>query len=253
MNKVSAPLSLRPTIVADVPKAAMLLSAGLGRRMRPLTATRPKPLIQVAGKPLIDYALDALQRGGVERAVINTHFLADQVEAHVKRLDLEMDVRLSDERAELLETGGGTKKALGLLDADPFIVTNSDNIVRDGPCDTISLLAQRWDPDQMDALLLLSPLMRAHGYDGQGDFRMDRTGRLERRQGLRLAPFVYTGTQIVKRSVFEDTPDGKFSFNVIFDRLLERGRLYGFAHPGSWYHVGTPEAVPATEALLKGE
>lgn len=253
MTGTRAPLQLRPHIDANVPEAAMVLSAGLGRRMRPLTATRPKPLVQVRGRPLIDYALASLERAGVKRAVINTHYLADQVEAHVNRLDTPLDVYLSDERAELLETGGGTKKALNILDADPFIVTNSDNIILDGPCDTISLLAQRWNPDEMDALLLLVPLMRAYGYNGRGDFRMERDGRISRRTGHRIAPFVYSGTQIVKRSVFEDTPDGKFSFNIIFDRLLASGRLYGLAHQGDWYHVGTPDAVRSTERLLAGE
>ena len=252
MNKVGPPLALRPKISAAVPEAAMVLSAGLGRRMRPLTATRPKPLVQVAGRPLIDYSLEALVRAGVKRAVVNTHYLADQVEAHVKRLKLPLEIRLSDERDALLETGGGTKKALPLVDADPFLVTNSDNILMDGPCDTLSLLAQRWDAEKMDALLLLVPQVRAHGYDGRGDFRMDASGRLTRRRGERLAPFVYSGTQIVKRSVFDDTPDGKFSFNIIFDRLLSEGRLYGFAHQGSWYHVGTPGAVADTERLFAG-
>ncbi|MBZ6379466.1 mannose-1-phosphate guanylyltransferase [Pacificimonas flava] len=253
MTAAQETLTLRPRIDAQVPGAAMILSAGLGRRMRPLTATRPKPLIQVRGRPLIDYTLDSLARSGVQRAVINTHYLADQVEAHVGRRRADIEIRLSDERAELLETGGGTKKALDLLDADPFLVTNSDNILVDGPTDSISLLAQRWNPEEMDALLLLVPLMRAHGYAGRGDFRLDRAGRITRRSGQRIAPFVYSGTQIVKRSVFENTPDGKFSFNLIFDRLLEKGRLFGLAHQGDWYHVGTPEAVQATERLLSDE
>jgi MurNAc alpha-1-phosphate uridylyltransferase len=221
--------------------------------MRPLTATRPKPLIQVRGRPLVDYALQNLERAGVTRAVINVHYLADQVEAHVGRLQTALDIRLSDERAELLETGGGTKKALDLIDADPFLVTNSDNILIDGPVDAIELLAQRWDPERMDALLLLVPLMKAHGYAGRGDFRMERDGSISRRTGHRIAPFVYSGTQIVKRSLFADAPEGKFSFNVIFDRLLAKGRLFGVSHVGEWYHVGTPDAVKATERLLSGE
>ena len=253
MTGKRALLSIRPKIDAEVPEAAMVLSAGLGRRMRPLTATRPKPLIQVRGRPMIDYALDTLARGGVRRAVVNVHYLPDQIEAHVKRLKGPLDISLSDERQALLETGGGTKKALDLLDADAFVVTNSDNILRDGPVDTLSLLGRSWDPERMDALLLLVPLSKAHGYDGFGDFTMARSGELARRKGRSLAPFVYSGTQIVKRSVFRDTPDGKFSFNVIFDRLLAEGRLYGAAHAGDWFHVGTPDAVGRTEALLAGD
>lgn len=253
MSKVSAPLALRPRIEADVPRAAMVLSAGLGRRMRPLTATRPKPLIQVAGRPLIDYSFDSLVRAGVGEAVVNTHYLADQVEAHVKRVPADLTIHLSDERQQLLETGGGVKKALDLIDADPFLILNSDNILMDGPCDTLSLLAQRWDPEAMDALLLLVPLSRANGYDGHGDFHMTQSGELTRRKGSRVAPFVYSGAQIIKKSAFGGTSDGKFSLNVVFDKLLEEGRLYGFAHQGGWYHVGTPEAVPDTEARLRGE
>ncbi|MBV7255488.1 nucleotidyltransferase family protein [Pacificimonas sp. WHA3] len=250
---LSKPLSLRPGVKADVPEAAMVLAAGMGRRMRPLTATRPKPLITVRGRALIDYALENLARAGVKRAVVNTHYLADQVEAHVKRRDHGLDISLSDERAELLETGGGCKKALPLIGADTFYVMNSDNIVVDGPMDTLRLLAERWDPGIMDALLLLVPLARATGYSGNGDFRMSGTGALLRQSGTRLAPFIYSGTQIVKRELFEDTPDGPFSFNLIWDRLIESGRLYGMAHLGGWYHVGTPAAITATETLLASE
>ncbi|MGB3721314.1 MAG: nucleotidyltransferase family protein [Pacificimonas sp.] len=252
MNSIKAPLKLRPKVNAEMPKAAMVLAAGLGRRMRPLTATRPKPLIAVNGKALIDYALEGVARAGIPRAVVNTHYLAGQVEAHVARVSHGLDIRLSDERDELLETGGGAKKALGLLDADPFYVTNSDNILVDGPQDTLALMAERWDPEVMDALLLMVPLARATGYTGNGDFRMDGTGQLVRQSGVRLAPFIYSGTQIVKASLFQDTPDGPFSFNLIWDRVIESGRLYGMAHQGGWYHVGTPEAVRETEDLLAG-
>jgi|TARA_R100000501_G_scaffold10060_1_gene19823 MurNAc alpha-1-phosphate uridylyltransferase len=245
------PMSLRPRVQADMPRAGMLLSAGLGRRMRPLTATRPKPLISVNGKALIDYALESYKRAGVDRVVVNTHYLAGQVEAHVRRVNHGLDIHLSDERDELLETGGGCKKALPLIGADPFFVSNSDNILIDGPMDALALLAERWKPEQMDALLLLVPLARAHGYNGNGDFRMSGTGQLARQSGTRIAPFIYSGTQIVKASLFEDTPEGPFSFNLIWDRLIETGRLYGMSHQGQWYHVGTPEAVKQTEELLR--
>lgn len=252
MNRVRPPLALRPHVETAVPEGAMILAAGLGRRMRPLTATRPKPLVQVGGRPLIDYAIGSLVAAGVARAAVNVHYLADQVEAHLARRGGDLDLRLSDERAQLLETGGGVKRALPLIDADPFLVVNSDNILIDGPMDTIRLLARRWNPKAMDALLLLVPLARAHGYEGRGDFRMDRSGRLERRAGQRLAPYVFSGVQILKRELFEETPDGPFSLNVIFDRALAEGRLYGLQHPGGWFHVGTPAAVGEAEALLAG-
>ncbi|MGB7405436.1 MAG: nucleotidyltransferase family protein [Pacificimonas sp.] len=250
MNQVKPSMKLRPRVDVRVPDAAMVLSAGLGRRMRPLTATKPKPLIEVNGRALIDYSLAGLANSGVKRAVVNVHYLAGQVEAHVTRQTHGLDIRLSDEREELLETGGGVKKALPLIDADPFVVTNSDNIVIDGPMDTVSLLAERWDPKTMDALLLLVPLAKATGYEGVGDFRMDGTGKVERRGGRRLAPFIYSGTQIVSKRMFDNSPDGKFSFNLLWDRLISEGRLYGLSHPGEWYHVGTPDAVKRTAALL---
>lgn len=235
-----------------MPDAAMVLAAGLGKRMRPLTATRPKPLVQVGRRPLIDYALGSLERAGVGRAVVNVHYLADQMEAHLARRRGDLDLNVSDERDGLLETGGGVKRALPLIDADPFLVMNSDNIVVDGSMDTLRLLARRWDPQVMDALLLLVPLARAHGYDGGGDFRMDAWGRLARRGSLRLAPYVFSGVQMLKRSLFDDAPDGPFSMNLIFDRVLAAGRLYGMSHQGAWFHVGTPAAIGAAEAILAG-
>ena len=247
--RFAAPLSMRPTIDVAVPSAAMVLAAGLGKRMRPLTATRPKPLIEVAGRTLLDRALDHLVTAGVARAVVNTHYFADQVDAHVRgRHDL--DIRLSDERAALLETGGGVTKALPLLDADPFYVINSDNLFVDGSVDTLKLLAQRWNPAEMDALLLLVPLARASGYEGRGDFHMDARGAVRRRVEHRVAPYVYSGVQLLAKSLFEGEPVEPFSMWRIWDRLLATKRLYGIVHQGLWFHVGTPQAVTETEAQL---
>lgn len=247
--RFAAPLALRPAIDVAVPSSAMVLAAGLGKRMRPLTATRPKPLIEVAGRTLLDRALDHLVTAGVGRAVVNTHYFADQIDAHVRgRRDI--DIRLSDERGELLETGGGVTKALPLLDADPFYVINSDNLYVDGSVDTLKLLAQRWDPDAMDALLLLVPLARASGYEGRGDFHMDAAGHIRRRVEHRVAPYVYSGIQLLSKRLFEAQPVEPFSMWRVWDPLLASKRLYGIVHSGLWFHVGTPAAVTETEALL---
>lgn len=241
---------MRPDPAVSVPQDAMVLAAGLGKRMRPLTATRPKPLVEVAGRTMLDRALDHIRAAGVARAVVNVHYLADRVEAHLKARDQGIEVRLSNERAELLETGGGVAKALPLIDSDPFYVVNSDNLWIDGPVDTLKLLAQRWDPAQMDALLLLVPLARAEGYDGSGDFHMDAGGKLKRRKGVRVAPFVFSGLQMLSKKLLDDAPEGPFSLNWAYDKALAEGRLFGAVHQGLWFHVGTPKAVTATEALL---
>src|SRR3954447_7947651 len=165
-------LAIRPDPGGQVPAVAMVMAAGLGKRMRPLTATRPKPLVEVAGKTLLDHTLDKLKAAGVAKAVVNVHYLADAVEAHLRNRVQGIDIAVSDERAQLLETGGGLVRALPLIDADPFLVVNSDNLWIDGPVDTIRLLAAAWDEARMDALLLLVPLASAHCHKGQGDFHM---------------------------------------------------------------------------------
>lgn len=247
---LAPPLSIRPQPMTPPVRTAMLLAAGLGKRMRPLTAMRPKPMVEVAGKPLIDHALDRLRAAGVERAVVNVHYLADSLEGHLRRTK-GIDVLFSDERAELLETGGGIAKALPLLEDDRFVVVNSDNLWIDGPIDAIRLLGDRWDDGQMDALLLVVPLARANCHSGQGDFYMEPGGRLARRKSGRVAPFVFTGVQIVAKRLFQDVPSGPFSMNVLFDRAIAEGRLYGVVHQGLWFDVGTPPAVGKTEALLR--
>lgn len=244
------PLNLRVENKGSVPDVAMVMAAGLGKRMRPLTATRPKPLVEVAGKALIDHSLDRLRSAGVRKVVVNVHYLADALEAHLKRYASDLDVTVSDERKQLLETGGGMIKARAHLGDAPFLTINSDNLWVDGPIDAINLLAERWEDERMDGLLLLVPQARAHGHGGRGDFHMDAVGRLKRRKTGRVAPFVYTGVQLVSPRLLEDAPEGAFSTNVLWDQAIAKGRLYGVVHQGLWFDVGTPQAIPLTETIL---
>ena len=244
-------LRLRPEIAAAVPGSAMVMAAGLGKRMRPLTATRPKPLIEVNGKPLIDHVLDRLEAAGVRQAVVNVHYLADSLEAHLAaRSRGTLDIRISDERALLLETGGGLMRALPLIDSDPFFAINSDNYWVDGPSDTLRLLASHWDDSAMDALLLLVPHARAFNHRGLGDFHMDRFGRLRRRGRSKVAPYVFTGIQLLSKRLLKDAPEGPFSTNLFWNRAIADGRCYGAVHQGLWFDVGTPSAIRATESAL---
>ncbi|MBB4859824.1 MurNAc alpha-1-phosphate uridylyltransferase [Novosphingobium chloroacetimidivorans] len=234
------------TLASDT---AMVLAAGLGKRMRPLTATQPKPLVRVAGKPLIDYALDQLDAAGIDKAVVNVHYLADALEAHLRKRDRGPAVTISDERDLLLETGGGMTKALGLL-PDPFFALNSDNIWLEGPRNAFAELSAAWDPEQMDALLLLVPHARALNYKGKGDFHLDGRGRVSRRRSGRIAPFIYSGIQLVSHRLMREAPEGAFSTNVLWNRAIEEGRLHGVSHTGVWFEVGDPQAVRVTEDWL---
>lgn len=229
----------------------MVMAAGLGKRMRPLTATQPKPMVRVGGKPLIDHALDRLAEAGVAKAVVNVHYLADALEAHV--LDRAMpQVTVSDEREELLETGGGMVKAAkaGLL-PDPFFCLNADNIWLDGPRNAFADLSDRWNAEEMDALVLVVRHHDAHNFGGPGDFYLDPLGRVSRRRPGRIAPYIYTGIQIVSHRLLRDAPEGRFSTNALWDRAIEEGRLYGLVFTGQWFEVGTPQAIRPTEEALK--
>ena len=248
--RLAKPLSLRPNPVQLPIGTAIVLAAGLGKRMRPLTATRPKPLVEVAGKPLLDHVLDRLRASGIGRVVVNVHYLADALEAHLKRKAADLDIHVSDERDLLLETGGGVAKALPLIPDDPFLIVNSDNLWVDGPVDAIHLLADRWDDEQMDALLLLVPLARANCHGGAGDFHMDPIGRITRRRQGKVAPFVYTGVQIVSKRLFADVPGGPFGFMLLWERAIAAGRAFGLVHQGMWFDVGTPPAIGKTETIL---
>lgn len=251
MSRYRAPLALRPDPKGAVPHTAMVMAAGLGKRMRPLTATRPKPLVEVAGKRLIDHCLDRLRAAGVKRAVVNVHYLADSLEAHLSNCVQGIEITISNEREQLLDTGGGLLHALPLIGSDPFLVVNSDNLWIDGPIDTLRLLASNWDDARMDALLLLVPLARANCHGGQGDFHMSASGALRRKKRGTVAPFVYTGVQMVSHRLCEgELPLGPFSTNLLWDRAIESGRCFGVVHQGLWFDVGTPVNVKRTEELL---
>lgn len=236
--------------MSAVPPSAMVLAAGLGRRMRPLTATRPKPLVEVAGRTLLDRALGTLKAGGVTDVVVNVHYMAERIEAHLKARPVGLQVTISDERDLLLETGGGITKALPLIGSDPFLSINADNIWVDGPIGAADMLANRWNADQMDALLLMVPLARANCHRGPGDFHMDAMGKLSRRRPGRIAPFVYTGFQMLSKRLFDGVTVEPFSMNRLWDRAAADGRLFGVVHQGLWFDVGTAAAVKEAEALL---
>jgi len=244
-------LAIRPVPSGIVPSTAMVMAAGLGKRMRPLTATRPKPLVELAGKPLIDHVFDRLIAAGVGRAVVNVPDLADTMEAHLADRFPEMDIAISDERRQLMETGGGLMQARATLGDDPILVVNSDNYWLDGPVDTLKLLASRWDDATMDALLLVVPLARAHNHGGTGDFSLDANGRIvARRKPGRVAPFVYTGIQILHPRILVDAPEGPFSTNLFWTRAIEAGRANAQVHQGLWFDIGTPPAIAKTESFI---
>lgn len=228
-------------------KRAMVLAAGLGLRMRPITLTIPKPLVAVAGRTMLDRALDHLAVAGVEELVVNTHWLADCVKEHLAD---RSDISLSHEDV-LLETGGGVAKALPLLGHDPFYVVNSDIIWTDGATPALARLAAAWREQDMDALLLLQPTKTAVGYAGKGDFFINGADIPRRRVEPEVAPLLFSGVQILHSRLFEGCPAGKFSLNVLYDRALAENRLFGLVHDGQWFHVGTPEALPEVEALLR--
>jgi MurNAc alpha-1-phosphate uridylyltransferase len=232
-----------------VPKTAMVLAAGFGERMRPLTATMPKPLVKVAGRALIDYGLDKLAEAGVKTAVVNVHYLADQIEKHVAGRK-QPRIAISDERGAILDTGGGIVKALPLLGKEPFFLVNSDSIWLDGVRGNLERLGDAWDDERMDVLLLLAPATNSIGYSGRGDFSMAPDGRLRARAEREVTPFVYAGAAILSPRLFEGAPQGKFSLTRLFDRASEAERLFGLRLDGLWMHVGTPDAIELAEDAI---
>jgi len=228
----------------------MVLAAGLGTRMRPFTDKLPKPLVKVAGKPLIDHVLDRLAEAGVDRAIVNVHHLADQMQHHLARRSRPQIV-ISDERGLLLGTGGGVKKALPQLGDAPFFHINSDTIWIDGVKPNLARLADAFDPVAMDALLLLAPTTGSIGYSGRGDFAMAADGRLRKRAEQEVVPFVYAGAAILSPALFKSAPDGELSLTTLFDRASQARRLHGLRMEGLWMHVGTPEAIALAEAAIQ--
>lgn len=235
-----------------VPDTAMVMAAGKGTRMMPLTASRPKPLVEVAGTTLLDHVLDQLRSAGVGRIVVNVHYLPDQIEAHLAAHAADFDVTVSDERDLLLDTGGGLIKALPLIGADPFYCVNADNWWVDEGGNALAAMANAWDGERMDVLMLVVAFERAGNTQGQGDFDMDAEGRLSRDGPKRRRPYVWTGIQMMAQRVVCDAPADVFSTNVFWDRAIAKGRCFGLVHDGQWYDVGYPAAIGLTEAALAG-
>jgi MurNAc alpha-1-phosphate uridylyltransferase len=227
----------------------MILAAGLGKRMRPITVTMPKPLIEIGGRALIDHGLDALERAGVEQVVVNVHYLADQVQSHLGRRR-RPTIAISDERARLLDTGGGIAKALPDLGDEPFYLLNSDSFWIEGARPNLDWLASAWRDREMDALLLVAATVRSIGYHGRGDFRMDPAGRLVRRAERDVAPFAYAGAAILHPRLFDGAPFGAFSLNRLFDKAADEGRLFGVRLDGLWLHIGVPDAIGEAELTI---
>ncbi|WP_262692121.1 nucleotidyltransferase family protein [Kordiimonas aestuarii] len=233
----------------------IILSAGLGTRMGDMSKRTPKPLVYVAGRTLLDRALDRTDEAGFDCVVVNVHHHADQLEAHLARRIDAGQVVISDERDKLLDTGGGVKKALPLLGKHPFFTINSDALWLDGAGSALLRLASAFDADRMDALLLLIPTPDALGYDGVGDFIPFADGMgpmpIDFRGEAPVAPVMYGGIQMIASSLYDNTPDGAWSNRVVFRKAAAAGRLFGLVHDGHWMHVGTPEGVTDAEARLK--
>jgi len=234
---------------SPTPTTAMVFAAGLGRRMRPITDTTPKPLVEVAGRALIDHCLDRFAENGVARAVVNVHWLADRIEAHLARRKTPRIV-ISDERGQLLDQGGAVKRALPLIGAAPFFLCNTDAFWIEGPRSNLRRLAEAFDAQTMDAILMVAASAGAVGVDWPGDFTMDREGRLTAREPRRVAPFVYTGVGIIKPQLFDGVAEDVLRLAPFFYRAAEKGRLYGLRLDGLWLHVGRPESVAEAERAI---
>ncbi len=239
---------MRSTPIAR-PTHAFVLAAGLGTRMRPLTDDRPKPMVRLAGRPLIDHVLDRLDRAGITTAIVNVHYKADVLLSHLQDRTSPR-ITISDERDVLLDTGGGVVRALPHLGTSPFLIHNSDTVWREHGAANIDRLISAWDPDTMDSLLLLAEVARSVGYDGAGDFSSSPDGRLSRRARGTTARYVFAGVSIAHPRLFANAPAGAFSLNVLWDRAIASGRLHGVVLDGLWMHVGDPQALAQAEELL---
>jgi MurNAc alpha-1-phosphate uridylyltransferase len=232
----------------------LILAAGLGTRMAPLTQEKPKPLIALNGKALIDHVIDRLVQGGVNFIVVNVHYMAEQIIAHLKKRKARqknIEIHISDESGAILDTGGAVAKALPYFEGQPFFTHNSDSLWVEGMGSAMGRMNARWNPDAMDALMLLAPCATAIGYDGRGDFEMDAWGMLRRRTEMHLAPFVWSGLQIVHSRLFDGAPTGRFSINPLWDKAIENGRLCGVRLDGVWMHDGTPQGLEEAENFLR--
>jgi MurNAc alpha-1-phosphate uridylyltransferase len=236
--------------MSSISNTAMIMAAGKGTRMMPLTANKPKPLIEVAGTTLLDHVLDLLREAGVGRIVVNVHYFPDQIEAHLAKYAQDFAVSISDERELLRDTGGGLVRALPLIGDDPFFCVNADNWFADTEEHALVRMAEAWDAAKMDVLMLVVPFAHAGNTQGQGDFDLDAEGRLSRDGPKRARPYVWTGIQLLAKQVVTDPPSEVFSTNVFWDRAIAKGRCYGLVHTGEWFDVGYPEAIKMTEAAL---
>ena len=234
--------------MSAMPTTAMVLAAGRGQRLSPITDTLPKPLVVVDGATMLDQAIDRLAAAGVARVVVNTHHLAERVHKHLEGRTAPETVICHE--TELLDTGGGVANALPHLGEAPFFVLNSDVIMLDGPKSALLRLAETWCDARMDALLLTNATVRAHGYSGRGDFVLSPDGAVRRRREREIAPYLFTGVQIFHPRLFANCPDGAFSLNWVYDKAAEAGRLYAIVHDGEWLHVGTPTALEHVEQTL---
>jgi len=234
---------------------AFVLAAGLGKRMRPLTDTMPKPMVPLAGRPLVDHTLDRLEASGIKRVILNVHYMADVLEAHISartRTRRGPFVLISNERDEVLETGGGVAKALRLIGERPFLICNSDTTWVEKDASNIARLIHAWDAHRMDCLLLLAEKDRSLGYEGDGDFHMAADGKLNRRGEGEASPHVFAGVSIAHPRMFANCPEGAFSLNVLWDRAIAAGRLHGMVLDGWWMHVGSPSALADAERFIAG-
>ena len=230
-------------------KRAMVLAAGFGVRLRPITDTTPKPLVRVLDRTLIDRTIDRLHEGGVETFVVNTHHLSEQIHEHLKKRD-DVEILFSPED-DILETGGGIANALSKFGDDPFFACNGDTLWLNGSQDAVNRMVRHWNADKMDALLMLHSTVGAYGYEGLGDFCVDPLGVLSRRPEGEVSPYLFTGVQILHPRLFKGAPQGPFSLNVLYDKAIKAGRLYGIVHDGEWFHVGTPEALDEAEDYMR--
>ncbi len=230
---------------------AMVLAAGLGLRMRPITDKIPKPLVELGGVPLIDRALDLLVESGVKKAVVNLHYLGGMIEAHLKRRKAPK-IEFSKEEDQLLDTGGAVSQALPMLGEDPFFVVNADIAWTDSGVPALNRLREAWDDRSMDALLMLHPVSSATGYDGNGDYNITEAGQLSRRSAQSTAPYVFTGLQILHPGLFRGSRPKKFPMTELYDQAQYKDRLKGLIHVGDWHHIGTPAGLTEAERYLAG-